>query len=111
MAIDKNYDETLENVDDYFEKRRRGSEDYGGTDLEDEMENDDYEYSEADEDLEDIWFGIEDEFRMRYPTLTDEDVNVEPGRFKNTLDRMGQRLNRTPEEIRRDIENWDSSIG
>lgn len=111
MAIDKDYDETLENVDDYFEKRRQSSEDYGGMDLEDEMENDDYEYSEADEDLEDAWFDIEDEFRIRYPTLTDGDVTVEPGRFQNTLARMGQRLNRMPEEIRQEIENWDSTIG
>ena|SRR5690606_2400990 len=111
MAKDKDYDETLDNVDDYFEKRRQGSVDYGGTDLEDEMENDDYEYSEADEDLEDAWFDIEDEFRIRYPTLTDGDVTVEPGRFQNTLDRMGHRLNRTPEEIRQEIESWNSSIG
>src|SRR5690606_14349096 len=71
----------------------------------------DYEYSEADEDLEDAWFDIEDEFRIRYPTLTDGDVTVEPGRFQNTLDRMGQRLNRTLEEIRQEIESWNYSIG
>lgn len=86
MAKNKDFDDTVENVDDYFKKRKQNSE--------------------ADEDLEDIWYGIQDEFRIRYPILTDEDVNVQSGQFHYTLDRISRRLNRLPEEVRREIENW-----
>ncbi len=67
---------------------------------------DDDELGTEYEDLEDQWYEIETDYRERYPYLTDDDVNVEPGRFDRTLHRIGQRTQRSPFQVRQDIENW-----
>ena len=58
------------------------------------------------EDLEDKWYEIEEDYKKRYPQLTDEDVTVEPARFDRTIERIGKRIDRKAEEVRREIENW-----
>ena len=63
--------------------------------------------SEIDyEDLEDRWYEIQDGYRDRYPHLTDSDVTVEPAHFDRTIDRIGRRTERSPAEVRNEIENW-----
>ncbi|MGB7393201.1 MAG: hypothetical protein WA913_02290 [Pricia sp.] len=82
---DSNYDDT----------------DYDDTDYRDDGLGTDYE------DLEDQWYDMESDYRERYPKLTDDDVRVEPGRFDMTMKRIGRRTDRTPEQVRQDIENWN----
>lgn len=58
------------------------------------------------EDLEDKWYEIENEYRGRYPNLTEGDVEVEPAHFDRTIDRIGRRTERSSDEVRSEIENW-----
>ncbi|MBU2905944.1 hypothetical protein KO529_14185 [Arenibacter algicola] len=58
------------------------------------------------EELEDKWYEIEQEYRERYSDITDEDVEIEPGRFDLTVKQIGNRIGKTPNEIRAEIENW-----
>lgn len=84
-------------------------------DRDDFSENKDYNYAEDScdddevgtdyEDLEDQWYEIANDYRERYPDLTGDYVNVEPGRFERTLDRIGRKTNRLPFQVQ-DIENW-----
>lgn len=78
--------------------------------MNDENFNDDgYDREGSDtyyEDLEDRWYEIQDEYRSRFSDITDDDVNVEPGRFERTLDRIGRRRGKSPGEVRDEIENW-----
>lgn len=58
------------------------------------------------EDLEDMWYEVQDDYRSRYPKLTDDDVKVEPGRFDRTIDHIGRRIEKSPDDVRHEIENW-----
>jgi hypothetical protein len=57
-------------------------------------------------DLEDKWYEIEDDYRERFTTLTDDDVYFEEGRFEDMLERIGRRRGKSQREIRSEIENW-----
>ncbi len=110
ISMDKNkkYRKTDEDGDEFEgtaitskgrDRKNREGYDARDTDFDDELGT---EY----EDLEDQWYEIETDYRETYPDLTDEDVNVEPGRFDRTLHRIGQRTKRSPFQVRQDIENW-----
>lgn len=80
---------------------------YGGQHENMEFDDDvDDELGTYYEDLEDRWYEIETDYRERYPDLSDNDVNVEAGRFDKTLDRIGRRTDRSPDQVRQDIQNW-----
>ncbi len=113
MARDKDYKEAGGNMDDFY-KNKSYNEDYDDEKQNinfDEMdeESDSYHQDEVNldaEDLEDKWYGIEDEYRERYPNLTDKDVTVEPNRFRQTLERIGRRRGKSYREILNEIQNW-----
>jgi hypothetical protein len=65
-----------------------------------------YDTEDNNEDLEDKWYEIEDEYRNTYMNITDEDVEVDPGHFDRTMDRISRRRGKTRDEIRDEIENW-----
>ncbi|HET8735826.1 MAG TPA: hypothetical protein VFM69_04430 [Pricia sp.] len=110
MDRNRKYMERDGENDDLAEKsnyrERNTEEDYdpgyeaGGDDYSEDELGTDYE------DLEDRWYEVEADYRERYPNLTDEDVNVEAGRFDRTLERIGRRTDRSPHQVRQDIENW-----
>lgn len=62
------------------------------------------------EDLEDMWYEIEVDYRKRYPDITNGDVVVEPARFDLTIERIGSRIDKTVEEVRREIEDWPKEV-
>ena len=74
--------------------------------------NDDYnpaeDYDTQDEydRLMDKWYGIEDEYRAEFSTITDDDVYFEDGEFDAMMDRVGRRRGKTRREIRDEIQNW-----
>jgi hypothetical protein len=84
-----------------YNKNYDGAEDYNDrfNPTEDNITSENY-------NLEDKWYGIQQEYRNRYMDITDEDADVEPGRFDLTIDRIGRRRGKTPREIRTEIENW-----
>lgn len=74
--------------------------------------NDDYNpgenYGIGDEydTLEDKWYEIQDEYRDRYPDVTDSDVYYGEDRFGSMLENLGRRRGRIRREIQAEIENW-----
>ncbi len=123
MDKNKNYfesggNESGGNVDDFYKKKvhKPDYKDLGRKDEKNSNENsnngfddidDSIQISEWDaEEIEDKWYGIEREYRRQYPDLTDEDVNVEPNCFRQTLARIGRRRKKTSEEILDEIKNW-----
>lgn len=49
-------------------------------------------------ELKDNWGETKNELRKDYHQLTEADLELKPGREQETIDRLGQRLNKTPEE-------------
>lgn len=62
---------------------------------------------EPDKKTETRWTDIESDYRKRYPNLTDEDLHYKSGEFSEMTNRIAKRTNRTPEEVTREIRNWD----
>ncbi|HUH26626.1 hypothetical protein [Gelidibacter sp.] len=62
---------------------------------------------EPSRELESRWTDIESDYRHRYPKLTDDDVNYNSGEFERMADRIAKRTNRTPEDVTREIRDWD----
>lgn len=111
--MDKNrkYNESDEEYDDFTGQSNPDEQDnpggYGGQHDHVDLDGDDVGDLGTDyEDLEDQWYDIETDYRERYPDLTDDDVKVQAGRFDQTLDRIGRRTERSPDQVRQDIENW-----
>lgn len=46
----------------------------------------------------------------RYPKLTDDDVRAGPGRFDRAIDRIGRRAERSPDEVRNEVENFQETL-
>ncbi|MEO5584822.1 MAG: hypothetical protein ABIQ75_05155 [Flavobacteriales bacterium] len=49
-------------------------------------------------ELKDNWGETKNELRKDYHQLTEADLELKPGREQETIDRLGQRLHKTPEE-------------
>lgn len=64
---------------------------------------------EPDHKTETRWTDIESDYRKRYPDLTDEDLHTESGEFEQMAYRIAKRTNRTPEEVTKEIRDWDRS--
>lgn len=56
--------------------------------------------------LEKRWYEIEDDYRSRHKDITDDDVQVEDGKFDDTINRIAKRRGKSSQEIRNEIENW-----
>lgn len=65
----------------------------------------------ADEDstIERRWNDIENDYRKRYPNITDEDVTYQSGDFDNMTGRIAKRTNRNLEEVTNEIRDWERS--
>lgn len=61
---------------------------------------------EPKHNLERHWSEIRDDYRKKYPHITDEDVNFKVGEFDVMAMRIAKRTQRTPEEIHKEISNW-----
>ena len=59
------------------------------------------------DDLQKKWNEIQTEYRKQYPSLTSEDVDYRSGEFNSMTDRVAKRTNRSREEIRNEINDWD----
>lgn len=77
----------------------QGAVDYG--------ENRHQPNEEPDHQSESRWTDIENDYRKRYPKLTDDDLHYRSGEFKHMTDRIAKRTNRTPEEVTKEIRDWD----
>ena len=58
-------------------------------------------------DLQKKWNEIQKEYRKQYPSLTSEDVDYRTGEFGKMTERLAKRTNRSPEDIRNEINDWD----
>ena len=108
MEKGENYDKAEENVDDFYKKKIFPPEKYNR-----ENQMDDFRYPNSKdisnidvENLEDKWYGMENDYKKKYPNLTDEDVNVEPNNFWKTIKRIGYRRGKSFQEILNEIKNW-----
>jgi uncharacterized protein YjbJ (UPF0337 family) len=46
------------------------------------------------------WTEAKGELRRKYGQLTEQDLDLKPGKEQETIDRVGKRLNKTPQEAR-----------
>jgi len=109
MEKGREYKEVGENMDDFYKDKRYHSPNRKDGNSEENYRDDGFynEGAEKDyEELEDKWYGMVDEYRRNYPDLTDEDVEVRPDGFGQTLERIGHRRGRTAQDIQREIEKW-----
>lgn len=68
-----------------------------------------YESNEASHrDLEGRWKAIQTNYRKRYPEITDDDVNYNAGELDAMIHRISERTNRNPEDVNKEIINWDN---
>ncbi len=103
MDNNRKYSEVDEENDDFKRQSNYNHQNDG------DGNDDDYGYDDSGtdyEELEDKWYEIENEYRSRYSDITDNDANVEPGRFDKTIDRIGRRRGKSPGEVQDEIENW-----
>lgn len=56
-------------------------------------------------ELKDNWGETRNELRRDHRELTDADLDLRPGREQETIDRVGQRLKKTPEEALRLVQD------
>lgn len=56
--------------------------------------------------LVDRWKTIRDDYRKRYPDITDDDVKFESGDFDLMTERIAKRTNRSPDDIAAEIRHW-----
>lgn len=61
-------------------------------------------------DIEMRWQEIENNYRRRYPNLTDEDLNYREGEFNTMTDRIADKTNRSRQEVHDEIWEWDSDL-
>lgn len=60
---------------------------------------------EGNKHLNENWRQTKDTLRKEYSQLTEEDLELKPGREQETIDRVGKRLKKTPEEARRIVQD------
>lgn len=60
-------------------------------------------------DNESRWKGIEEDYRKRYPNITDEDVNYQSDGFDDMTGRIAKRTNRNREDVNNEIRDWQST--
>lgn len=58
-------------------------------------------------DLETKWNTIENDYRAKYPNLTDNDVNYRTGEFDSMTENIARRTNRSREDVNNEIRNWN----
>ena len=109
MEKGREYKEVGENIDDFYKDKTHRPHNLDDGDIEGDYRDDGF-YNDSPEkdyeDLEDKWYGMVEEYRRNYPDLTDEDVEVLPDGFGQTLERIGHRRGRTAQDIQREIEKW-----
>jgi len=57
------------------------------------------------------WQEVKELLKENDITLTDEDLHYEPGKEAELLQRLQQKMNKTPEEIKAYIESVSSNTG
>ena len=62
-------------------------------------------------DMESHWRGIEKDYRKRYPSVTDEDVNYQSDGFDDMTGRIAKRTDRNREDVNNEIRDWHSTKG
>ena len=63
-------------------------------------------YQDDDQELESKWFDIENEYRQKYPEITDDDVEYQEGEFEYMTRCVAYRTNRSTEQVRLEIRRW-----
>ena len=64
--------------------------------------------SSSTRDIEMRWQEIEKDFKSHYPELSEEDLKYRDGEFNQMIERIGKQTNKTPQEVRDKIWEWDS---
>lgn len=63
----------------------------------------------SNQDWQSQWPDIESDYRKRYPSLTEDDVDYSDGDFDSMSDRIAKRTNRNYQDVQNEIRNWTSS--
>jgi hypothetical protein len=56
---------------------------------------------------ENNWNRVRDQFREKYPQLSNEDTKYRTGEFENMTERIAKKTNRTRQDVQNEIDNWD----
>lgn len=68
----------------------------------------DREYDSSTRDIEMRWQEIEKDFKSHYPELSEEDLKYREGEFNQMIERIAKRTNKSSQEVRDKIWEWDS---
>lgn len=68
----------------------------------------DREYDSSTRDIEMRWQEIEKDFKSHYPELSEEDLKYREGEFNEMIERIAKRTNKSSQEVRDKIWEWDS---
>src|SRR5690554_6612134 len=60
----------------------------------------------SNQDWQSQWPDIESDYRDRYPSLTEEDVDYSDGDFDSMSDRIAKRTNRNYQDVQNEIRTW-----
>lgn len=102
-------DQNRDNLDSNFNQNQRTNGDQ--TDHHQEFDSSTSDFSSADQDLQSRWTDIESDYRKRYPSLTEEDIDYSDGDFDGMTDRIAKRTNRNYQDVQDEIRNWSSEEG
>lgn len=64
----------------------------------------------ARSDMDHKWGDIQNEYRIHYPELANEDLSYFPGKFDELTQRIAKKTLRSHQEVKEELEHWTPSL-
>jgi len=63
--------------------------------------------SQNQNQTENNWNRVKDQYREKYPQLSQEDTKYRDGEFEQMTERIGKKTNRNSQDVQNEIKNWN----
>lgn len=60
--------------------------------------------------MEEKWQEVKADYQMKYPILTEKDLELQPGQFAAMTDRIASKTNRCRSEVNNEIRYWNTGL-
>ncbi|CAH8283454.1 hypothetical protein EV196_102410 [Mariniflexile fucanivorans] len=70
-------------------------------------QNKDFQNQKFGNQTENNWNRVRDQYREKYPSLSNEDTQYRNGKFDDMTDRIANKTNRSRDQVQDEIKNWD----
>lgn len=100
-------DQKRDNLGHNDDRNQRADRDRGQSGQHQDTDNHKSDSSFSNQDWQSRWTDIRSDYRKRYPSLTEEDVEYGDGDFDNMTDRIAKRTNRNFQNVQDEIRNWN----